>query len=155
MYSSGQRRNEMKYLLFLSVFVLLAGCGTATSSDDGNDEVIDPYADPPGYSGDPFAGFGSVTSIRFPAEGDAGIETEEPADLYGPWSIQVAACGSMDAALTLRDTIAAQTDQPVFVDHIGSYYKVRVGSFETSSDSDGLRVQLRSGGYPDAWSVRR
>lgn len=143
----------MKYLLLFSSVVLLFGCGTTTSSDDSSDEFIDPYADPPGYSGDPFAGFGPVATIRFPAEGDT--EIEEPDDLNGPWSIQVAACGSMDAALTLRDSIVAQTGYPVFVDHIGSYYKVRVGSFATSSDSDGLRVQLRSSGYPDAWSVQR
>ena len=145
----------MKYLFWVTAFILLAACGTTTSLDDSDDEIIDPYADPPGYSGDPFAGFGPVSSIRFPAEGSIGTEIEEPAVLDGPWCVQVAACGSMDAALTLRDTVAAQTDLPVFVDHIGSYYKVRVGSFATSSDSDGLRVQLRSSGYPDAWSVQK
>lgn len=145
----------MKYLLLFSIFVLFAGCGTTTTSSDNSNDEIDPYADPPDYSGDPFAGFGPVASIRFPAEEEVVIEIEEPTVLNGPWSVQVAACGSMDAALTLRDIIAAWTDQPVFVDHTGSYYKVRVGSFATSADSDGLRTQLRSGGYPDAWSVQR
>ncbi|MCK5131181.1 MAG: SPOR domain-containing protein [Candidatus Sabulitectum sp.] len=145
----------MKYILLLYAFILLAGCGTTTSSDGSNDEITDPYADPPGYSGDPFAGFGPVTSIRFPADEDSGIEIETPTAVNGPWGVQVAACSSIDAALTLRDTIAAQTDQPVFIDHTGSYYKVRVGSFAISSDSDELRAQLRSSGYPDAWSVQR
>ncbi len=145
----------MKYLLFISALILLAGCGTSTSSENNADETVDPYADPPGYSGDPFAGYGPVTTIRFPAEGDTVIEIEENISSSDPWSVQVAACGSMDAALTLRDTVAAQTGQQVFIDHTGSYYKVRVGSFATSTDSDGLRIQLRENGYPDAWSVQR
>ena len=145
----------MKYLLALLVLSLFMGCGTSTSLEVGEEEILDPYADPPGYSGDPFAGFGPVATIRFPAQGEVPIEVEEVSVVNGAWSVQVAACGSLDAALTLRDTITAQTGEQVFVDHIGSYYKVRVGSFATSSDSDGLRVQLRSGGYPDAWSVQR
>jgi len=145
----------MKYLLFITVFVFFAGCGTTTSSNNNVDEVVDPYADPPGYSGDPFAGYGPVTTIRFPAAGDTVIEVEDNSFASGPWSVQIAACGSMDAALTLRDTAAAQTGQQVFIDHTGSYYKVRVGSFATSTDSDGLRIQLRENGYPDAWSVQR
>ncbi len=145
----------MKYLLLISALILLAGCGTSISSENNVDETVDPYADPPGYSGDPFAGYGPVTTIRFPAEGDTVIEIEENISSSGPWSVQVAACGSMDAALTLRDTVAAQTGQQVFIDHTGSYYKVRVGSFATSTDSDGLRIQLRENGYPDAWSVQR
>ena len=145
----------MKYLLLLSMLLLMTGCGSSTSTDSETSEIIDPYADPPGYSGDPFAGFGPVTSIRFPADGDPEIEMEEPVSLNGAWSVQVAACGSMDAALSLRDIIAAQTDHPVFVDPVGSYYKVRVGAFASSSDSDGLRNHLRSSGYPEAWSVER
>lgn len=145
----------MKYLLFISALILLAGCGTSTSSENNVGETVDPYADPPGYSGDPFAGYGPVTTIRFPAEGDIGIELEENITSGGPWCVQVAACGSMDAALTLRDTVVAQTGQQVFIDHTGSYYKVRVGSFATSTDCDGLRIQLRENGYPDAWSVQR
>ncbi len=143
----------MKYILVLSAVVLIAGCGTSTTQNTTAGETPGPYDDPPGYSGDPFAGFGPVTSIRLPAEGN--ITVEEPLDTTGTWSVQVAACGTMDAAMTLRDTIANQTDQPVFVDHVGNYYKVRVGSFASSSDSDELRVQLRSGSYPDAWSVQR
>ncbi|MCK5786954.1 MAG: SPOR domain-containing protein [Candidatus Sabulitectum sp.] len=145
----------MKHLLLLSVLLLMMGCGSSTSTDGAVIESIDPYADPPGYSGDPFAGFDPVTSIRFPAEGDLEIEMEEPASMNGAWSVQVAACGSMDAALSVRDIINAQTDHPVFVDHVGSFYKVRVGAFTSSSDSDGLRNHLRSNGYPEAWSVER
>ncbi len=148
----------MKYLIVLSFALLIAGvtgCGTTSSTDDSIDTNPDPYADPPGYSGDPFAGFGPVASITFPAEGDSEIEMVEQIESAGPWSIQIAACGSMDAALTLRDTVAAETNHPVFIDHTGSYYKVRVGSFATSSGTDSLRNQLRSSGYPDAWSVQR
>ncbi|MEA3267202.1 MAG: SPOR domain-containing protein [Candidatus Fermentibacteria bacterium] len=145
----------MKYLLFISVLILAAGCGTSTSSENSVDEIVDPYADPPGYSGDPFAGYGPVTTIRFPAETDIVIEIEENISSSGSWSVQVAACGSMDAALTLRDTVAAQTGKQVFIDHTGNYYKVRVGSFATSTDSDRLRIQLRANGFPDAWSVQR
>ena len=145
----------MRYLTAVFLLILVAGCGTTSSTDGSVDTIPDPYADPPGYSGDPFAGFGPVASIRFPAEGDSGIEIEEPVELNGPWSVQIAACGSMDSAMTLRDTVAAETNQPVFIDQTGNYYKVRVGSFATSSETDALRNQLRSGGYPDAWSVQR
>jgi len=143
----------MKSVIAVSILVLLAGCGTTTVPDTTGDETVDPYADPPGYTGDPFAGFGPVTSIRFPAEEEP--VAEQPADTTGAWSVQVTACGTMDAALSVRDIVANRTDQPVFIDHIGTYYKVRVGSFATSSDTDELRIQLRSGGYPDAWSVKR
>jgi hypothetical protein len=150
----------VKYILTVSALVLLAGCGTSTSTvqETTVEDIPDPYGDPPGYTGDPFAGFGPITSLSLPAsEGEevAEVAVEESAEASGPWSVQIAACGTMESALTLRDTVSNQIDEPVFIDHIGSYYKVRVGSFANSSDSDALRTQLRCGGYPDAWSVQR
>ena len=145
----------MKYLLLFVVLIFISGCGTSSSVEDSEIDILDPYADPPGYTGDPFAGFGPVTSIRFPAEEDPEIFIANPIETGGPWSVQVAACASSDAAQSLRDTLAAETDLIVFVDHIGSYYKVRVGSFPSSAASSDLRIQLRSNGYPEAWSVER
>ncbi len=146
----------MKFYYLLFAFTLFIGCGTTTTNSDSDaDLLIDPYADPPGYAGDPFAGYGPVVSINLPADENENIEIVETSDISGSWSVQVAACASMDAALTLRDTIAANTGHPVFVDQTGRYYKVRVGSFVSSVASDELRAQLRSNGYPDAWSVQR
>lgn len=149
----------MKYLLLFAVLLLAGGCGTSSSSEGNGSQIVDPYSDPPGYTGDPFAGFGQVSSIEFPAEaaGDAEYhpDVRESVEPGGAWSVQVAACASLEAAMTLRDVVAAETGVPVFVDHTGSYYKVRAGSFDSSGASDSLRAQLRSGGYPDAWSVER
>ncbi len=131
------------------LFLLFLSCGTTTSGET-EDSVPDPYGDPPGYSGDPFAGYGPVTSIVLPAEG--GEETEPGG---GSWSIQVAACATMESAESLRASLEADLQEPVFIDHIGSYYKVRVGAFDSAESSAELRSVLRGGGYPDAWSVER
>ncbi len=142
----------MKKFFIVLVLLAIAGCGTETSSVNDPEQVLDPFGDPPGYTGDPFAGYGPVTSINLPADGETFIQEEVPA---GSWSIQTAACGSMEAALSLRDILSSKTDQPVFIDHIGSYFKVRVGAFSSAEESAGLREYLRSNGYPDAWSVER
>lgn len=130
------------------LLLLALSCGTVTSGET-EDAVTDPYGDPPGYSGDPFAGYGPVTSITLPAQG--GEETEPG----GRWSVQVAACATMESAESLRASVEADFQEPVFIDHIGSYYKVRVGSFDSAESSAELRGALRGGGYPDAWSVER
>ncbi len=130
------------------LFIIALSCGTATTGET-DDAVPDPYGDPPGYSGDPFAGYGPVTSIALPA---AGGEATEPGGL---WSVQVAACATAESAESLRASIEAAFQEPVFIDHIGSYYKVRVGAFDSAEASAELRGILRGGGYPDAWSVER
>jgi hypothetical protein len=138
-------------ILFLAPLLLAASCGTNTSTD-GDALPPDPYADPPDYSGDPFQGFGPVTSISLPAPGG----TEMPGEAAGgPWSVQIAACGTLQAAEALRERVGAVTAEAVFIDLSGAYYKVRVGSFPTAEDSADLRNLLRSSGYPDAWSVER
>lgn len=142
----------MKRLFFVLIPAVLASCGTETSTVTEEEQVLDPFGDPPGYVGDPFAGYGPVTSISLPADGNSF--TQEVVS-GGAWSIQTAACGSMEAALSMKDIIASKTDHPVFIDHIGSYYKVRVGAFSTADESAELREFLRSNGYPDAWSVER
>gem|GEM_PF-1471938 len=146
----------MRYLLVVSV--LFIGCGTSVSTEEYNDNsgvTLDPYADPPGYSGNPFAGFGQVSSVNFPAEEDPAVPVENQSSSGGLWSVQAAACSEMAAASNLRDVISAQTGQPVFIDQIGGYYKVRVGSFNSPEETEQLRNQLRAGGYPEAWSVER
>lgn len=135
----------------LALILLASACGTSTSSGDRG-LPPDPYADPPDYSGDPFEGFGPVTTIAFPA-GDRPPSEEDGSS--GPWSVQIAACGTLQAAEALRERVGAVTGETVFIDRSGAYYKVRVGSFSTAEDSADLRVLLRSSGYPDAWSVER
>jgi len=139
-----------KIALFIMVF-FAAACGTETSAERETEGVVDPYGDPPGYSGDPFAGYGPVTTLDLPASGT----TLETVHSTGGWSVQIAACATIGSAESLRDLIQASYEEPVFIDQIGSYHKVRVGSFETSEDSAELRNRLRAGGYPDAWSVER
>ena len=143
----------MNKVIFSAVTLLLvlAACGTETSTEGDEGSIIDPYGDPPGYSGDPFAGYGPVTSIEFPAGG----ENQVPVYNNGKWSVQVAACATEAAALSLAEELEAFGYVPVFIDHVGSYYKVRVGAFETSEESSELRNRLRAGSYPDAWSVER
>jgi len=131
--------------------ILFAACGSNTSRDGGEEGLVDPYSDPPGYSGDPFAGYGPVASVEFPASGENPIPRSNP----GGWSVQVAACATEEAAQSLAISLESLGNEPVFIDHIGSYYKVRVGSFETAEASSELRNRLRSGGFPDAWSVER
>ncbi len=144
------------YVIIFALFFVI-GCGTSTSTDDQEVIVLDPYADPPGITGNPFAGFGEVSSINLPAPENESIVVEfnqvEVED--ESWTVQIAACATENAAKSLRDTIAASTEYPVFIDQIGSYYKVRVGAFSSSAASDELRVNLRANGYPDAWSVKR
>lgn len=135
----------------MALLLVIAACGTETSTDGDEGSPIDPYGDPPGYSGDPFAGYGPVTSIEFPAPGENPV----PVSPGGTWSVQIAACATEEAALSLAEEVETLSDTPVFIDHIGSYYKVRVGAFGTSEETAELRNTLRSAGYPDAWSVER
>ena len=55
-------------LILLTVF----GCGKATISTETDQveitEDINPYADPPGYTGDPFKDFPVVTGLSVPGE---------------------------------------------------------------------------------------
>ncbi|PIE51209.1 hypothetical protein CSA37_13160 [Candidatus Fermentibacteria bacterium] len=144
----------MKRLLPLLILIVLAACGTETVTDTPDtDAVPDPYADPPGYTENPFAGYGPVTSISLPA-GNGEVAAASSAS-HGNWSVQIAACGTMEAASSLQNQVSALTDEPVFIDRIGSYFKVRVGAFSTAESSSSLRALLRSNGYPDAWSVER
>lgn len=134
-----------------ALLMLLAACGTETSTGGEAGSILDPYGDPPGYSGDPFVGYGPVTSVDFPAPGENPVLVP----MVGTWSVQVAACATEEAALSLAEALEALNDEPVFIDHVGSYYKVRIGAFETSGESAELRNRLRAGSYPDAWSVER
>ena len=144
------------YVLIFALFFMI-GCGTSTSTDNQEIVVLDPYSDPPGITGNPFAGFGETHSITLPApeNEDIVIDINQVYEQEGLWTVQVAACATENAAKSLRDSIAALTEYPVFIDQIGSYYKVRVGAFPSSAASDALRANLRANGYPDAWSVER
>lgn len=138
-------------ILVVSLSLISFSCGTETSVEGGAETLIDPYGDPPGYSGDPFAGYGPVTSIDLPAQGESH-ETVLPT---GSWTVQVAACATLESAMSVRDAVDVSFEEPVFIDHIGSYYKVRVGSFGSSEETAELRNRLRAEGFPDAWSIER
>lgn len=127
-----------------------SGCGTRTGVPEDRGGALDPYGDHPEYTGDPFAGFGPISSVDFPA---ADIPPETGA--FGGWSVQVAACASVQAAETLQRSVESLVDEPVFIDQSGSYWKVRVGAYGTAEETAPLRQRLRESGYPDAWSVER
>jgi hypothetical protein len=135
---------------------LAAGCGSTAAVPDGSgrtpEAVPDPYGDPPGYGADPFAGFGDVVSLAVPG-GIAG--QDEAASSEGPFSVQVAACSTPEAAASLASSLESAVGQRVFVDREGGYHKVRVGAFGSGEEAAGLLQSLRSMGYGDAWVVRR
>jgi len=142
------------------LILLLAACGDQTvviPDPETPTGPVDPYGDPPDYAGDPFTGFDEIVSLEVP--GDA-LPVEEftpvPIDMSTlPWSIQISAAAEEATALRLSELVAAEVDAPVFIDHVGQYWKVRVGAFLNRDDANGLLQQLQTMGLTDAWIVER
>lgn len=141
-------------VLFLLSFAV--GCGSTVTVPEGSEgssgAVPDPYGNPPGYGADPFAGFGDVVSLAVPG-GIAG--QSEAAAQEGPYSVQVAACSTPEAAASIACNLENAVGQRVFVDREGGYHKVRVGAFESCEQAGDLLQTLKSMGYTDAWVVLR
>ena len=77
-------------------------------------------------------------------------------DLGKPF-LQVAALSGYDAALSLRDRLAAELGAPVVVQHEasggGTLYKVRVGPLGDAVELNRLQSQLQQSGHPGAFLV--
>lgn len=147
--------------LILSGAVLLLACGepTVTTYEQPEHTPPDPYADRPDYSGDPFEGFGEVVSMEVPGVVDT-LEVEESDTISleesgGPYSIQISALSDRETALGLAEAVSADLEMDVFVDHVSSWWKVRVGSFEDQRSAEEHLDTVRSLGFGDAWVVRR
>jgi hypothetical protein len=164
--------------LILVIPPLLLSCGTREGAPDTGDGTfeLDPYADGPlelpEYQGDPFAGFGPVTRLEVPEEpmesggeeveevlltgagGDSESDSGETLET-GRYSVQIAACETEEGADSMASLVGYQTDEPVFVDAVPPYWKVRVGSFDTHSEAEAFLPTAREMGYGDAWVVER
>ncbi|MBN1433408.1 SPOR domain-containing protein [Candidatus Fermentibacterales bacterium] len=153
----------------------VASCGTPETIPDsgaGTGE-IDPYSDgplelPDAYGQDPFAGFGPVTRIDVPGEpslpppgdpdpgpGPSAGSGELPGIVRDGYSIQIAACDTRDGAERMAALTADQTGEPIYVDSLPPYWKVRIGCFGTRQEAEAFLPEVRSMGYSDAWVVER
>lgn len=153
---------KLSIALFAAILLTAPGCGTPVtaggSAGGGGDgstapEAVDPYGDPVEYPADPFEGFPVVFELEYP-----GAETPAPGDLPsagGAWAVQIAACSSEDDAGRLGGIASVSTGLPFFVDHEGSWWKVRLGSYRTREEAaEGLEKAVASG-FGDAWIVER
>jgi hypothetical protein len=153
----------MARTVLAAAVLLLAACGNQTTVPDTGPETtgpVDPYGDPPDYAGDPFRGFGEVFTLEVPGEAPVAEEVPEVPEIPemvtgGNVAVQISAALEEESALHLVDLVQAQVDAPVFVDHIGEYWKVRVGAFASREDAEDLLHRLQEMGYTDAWIVER
>lgn len=139
------------------VLVILA-CGETTVTADNADQSettgsIDPYADPPDYSGDPFESFPGATGLSIP--GEVTVEYEEEILTGTHFTVQISAATSEETALRLAESVSSEIDHPVFIDHQNGYWKVRVGAFPAREDAVGYSRILVNMGFTDAWVTTR
>ncbi len=160
MSSCRQRRVLMsKAILILVIPVLImASCGdtTVTRESSGQPETagpIDPYADPPDYTGDPFENFPGSTGLSIP--GDVPVEYEEEILSGTHFTVQISAATSEESALRLAESISADITHPVFIDQDGGYWKIRVGAFPARQDAINYSQIMVNMGFSDAWVVTR
>ncbi|OPL18786.1 MAG: hypothetical protein AVO35_13090 [Candidatus Aegiribacteria sp. MLS_C] len=118
---------------------------------------IDPYGDPPDYSGeDPFANFPDVTGVSIPSGEVETVEDEQEEILAGThFTIQISAATSEEAALSLAESVQGETTHPVFIDQEGIYWKVRVGAFPARQDALDYAQTIVEMGFTDAWVTTR
>jgi hypothetical protein len=142
--------------IFLILLAML-GCGKTTISTETDQaeitEDINPYADPSGYTGDPFEDFPGVIGMSIPEE---TYEEQNFEILSGThFTVQIAAAASQDTAERLAESVSANITLPVFIDHIGMYWKVRVGAFPAQADAVDYSRVLVDLGFTDAWVTTR
>ena len=148
-----------KSILFLIPVLFLFACGDTTVTPDSTDQTavtgpIDPYGDPPGYTGDPFVGFPEPVSMSIPGEELPFVYEEEI--LSGThFTVQISAATNEETAQRLAETIRADIDHSVFVDHQGGFWKVRVGAFPAAEDAAAYTQVLVNMGFTDAWVTTR
>lgn len=146
-------------LVFLVLFLIFTSCGDTTVTPDITDQPeatgpIDPYCDPPDYTGDPFQDFPEPIGMIIP--GDVPVEEYEEEILTGThFTIQISAATTEETAQRLAESVSAEINYPVFVDHMGGYWKVRVGAFPAREDAVAYTEILMDMGFTDAWVTTR
>jgi cell division septation protein DedD len=85
-------------------------------------------------------------------EPEEEIETQAPSYEYG-FRVQVLASTSEKNAEGFAGEIRSKVDDPVYVEYIPPYHKVRVGDFTARADAEACRDRLRRTGYSDAFVV--
>lgn len=145
-------------LMFLIPVLILSACGDTTVTPDTTDQTaatgpIDPYGDPPGYTGDPFESFPEVIAVSIP--GDVPEEYEEEILSGTHFTVQISAATSEETALRLAESVSAEINHPVFIDHQSGYWKVRVGAFPARDDAVDYAQVLVNMGFTDAWVTTR
>ena len=73
----------------------------------------------------------------------------------GPfYRVQVSASSSKDGADQLAEKVRTQVpEEPVYVEDVGGYWKVRVGDCKDKITADLLKNKLKDLGYTDCWVV--
>ncbi len=148
-----------KSILFLIPVLFLFACGDTTVTPGSTDQTaetgpVDPYGDPPGYTGDPFVGFPEPISMSIPGEELPFVYEEEI--LSGThFTVQISAATSEETAQRLKESISAEITHPVFIDHESGYWKVRVGAFPAMEDAAAYMQVLVNMGFTDAWVTTR
>jgi hypothetical protein len=150
---------------FVLLILMLVACGDQTVVVPDPETPVgppDPYGDPPDYAGDPFAGFGEIVTVEVPGETETVVDetveetVEVPVeDSNLPFAVQISAAAEEATATRLAEQVGAEVDAPVYIDHVGQYWKVRVGAFATREETGALLLQLQEMGFTDAWVVER
>ena len=148
-----------RILIFLIPVLILFACGDTSVTPDNTaqttaTEPIDPYSDPPGYTGDPFVEFPEVIGMSIPGEVPI-IEYEEEILSGTHFTVQISAAANEETALRLVESISAEMNHPVFIDHQSGYWKVRVGAFPAREDATDYAQILVDMGFSDAWVTTR
>lgn len=141
--------------IMMVMFCLACGEETVRPGVTQPTGPIDPYGDPPDYSGeDPFADFPNVTGVSIPFGEVETVEEEEI--LTGThFTIQISAATSEEAASRLAESVQAETSHPVFIDQEGIYWKVRVGAFPARQDALDYAQTMVEMGFTDSWVTTR
>ncbi len=144
-------------VFIILIMLIMVACGNTTISTETDEievtEDINPYADPPGYTGDPFTEFPGVIGVSVPGETYDEREYEILSGTH--FTVQVSAAASQETADRLAESISADITLPVFVDHSGRYWKVRVGAFPAREDAIDYSRVLMDMGFTDAWVTTR
>ena len=158
-------------LLILGVVIIFTGFGCTTRSYEDTSKKDTESVD----KGDVVTGeilpandedVEDIDNTEFVVEGTVGEDTGGEAPVYTQptdttktnpsayYRVQVIAVSTETSADKVADEVRSKLPgEKVYVEHIGDYWKVRVGDCSTKGDAEVLRDKLRSIGYSDAWVV--
>ncbi len=85
------------------------------------------------------------------------LQTAEPAKNTGlmMWSVQIGAFKDEQGAVKLVQEARQKLSQPLYKDYdpVTGFFKVTVGSFTTQEQASRYKQEIRTSGYPDAFTV--